>query len=211
MTSFVLALAVLAGCAGSDAGGNSQPGEVSEAWKNPPRVGTGRDPDPVSLAGDRRVILHQPPHARQPNPITMIMVNEAHSERASTEGRIRLAMNDPAQAYKVLGEQEMQALFESMEDRGLDSVSTPYTAQDAQYFDDSLGIERFRGILFIENGGKVTKVLGFKPTGKDDFAGQQRYRVFAEMKVLVFRWYNSRAESELPVSGISLPSAPGRQ
>jgi hypothetical protein len=183
------AILSLAACASS--------GRVAENAGQPGRE-TGPEPagvTPVSAPGtqhDRRVIAYDP-RTR----LFMILVNTGHSGRASEAGRRALALGRPDVAYKVIGEDAMEALFESMRNRGAFSTATPVTDQDRRYFGSQADIsENYRGIILIEEDGQPLKVLGFRALG--DGAGQVRLKLFTDLKYLVTHWFNLRSEIERP-------------
>ncbi len=195
-------LLVLAACSTS---GGTAASRGGNAAANPRWSGEAALPPPEAAApsprGDRRIIYFQ---AREG--VTLILVNEGHSGRSSNKGRLSIAMNDPRGSYKVFADAEMDALLKSMEDRGLARLQVAFEPGDEDYLSpDRAAPDRYRGILYLEEAGRRTKVLGFRPNGKDDVLGQDRYRVFTELKALVTLWYREKNIAESPVGGTGAP------
>ena len=189
-----LSLGALAGCGGQETRDSRRP--VSEAGASNPtkekRSSTGSE----EAAVPRRVVLFVPRTG-----VMMILVNEHHPWRKTRKGRLRLALGKPQQGYKVLTDRQMDALVESLKRRSLSRFATPFEKGDEDYFRRRPDDARYRGILYLEEGSRRLKVLSFRPYGPEDMNGQERLRAFIDFKALVYRWYNSRVETEVPMTG----------
>ena len=185
----LMALLALAACA-SD-GQNS--GNASRAAREgtPERSGGAAVTTPVGQH-DRRVIAYDP-RTR----LFMVLVNQGHSGRATEAGRRALALSRTEVSYKVIEEDAMEALFQSMRNRGAFGAATPVSDEDRRYFGTAADVSaNYRGIILIEEDGLPLKILGFRALG--DSAGQARLKLFTDLKYLVTHWFNLRSEIERP-------------
>jgi hypothetical protein len=152
--------------------------------------------------GDRRIIAYQ----HRPPLVYFILVNEGHRGRATPEGQQRIALNNPHQSYKVLSEVEMDALLESLENRGFARGATAFVPGDEQYFQpQGVGSDRYRGIVYVEEQGVRRKLLGYRPAGPADVDGASMYELFIDAKALCVRWFRDQPRSEQPMQGAGLP------
>lgn len=207
-TLLALSSLLLVACAGTGSGGSDRNG--GSAWNQPPRVKTS-NPGEGGPGRNRHVVLHLPATAQSAAALDLVLVDEGHEDRRSPKGRLRLALGQPQLGYKVLASNEMDALMESLRNKGLQRVIEPFQRGDERYFDEaSLGAPGYRGMIYLDVDGRKTKVLGWKPRGADDKSGQERYLVFRDLKSLVLNWYRSRSASEMPQSGIAMPTAGGQ-
>lgn len=140
------------------------------------------------------MILHQVRGA----PV-MIMVNEGHSGLKTPKGQLAIALNDASQPFKILDEQRMDNLLASFNNYGLARVATTFERGDERYFGgDGGGTERYRGILYVEDNGVRSKVVGVRAMGESDLAGQDRYKVYSELKAIFSAWFNEVSQAQLP-------------
>lgn len=191
---------LLTGCGSNSPSPSNGSGREPTANGGDPNAGrSGMPPitrDDTPPEGDFRVILYQANGGQ-----TMIMVNRGHTLRKSAEGRRRLALNIPNHGYKLLSETAMKALLQSLEERNLTRLSTPFQRGDERWFDSQAGDARYRGMIFVERNGNRSKVLGFRAAGINDGVGQARYKAFVELKLVFMNWFVSTTDTEVPGSG----------
>jgi hypothetical protein len=178
-----------------------------------------RAPSAAAPHGDVRVIVYQPQQEAKNQAkaggraasnvvpdLLMILVNEGNRGRDTKEGRYNLALQDPNRGYKVMTEQDTDALIKSFENLGWAEGATPFVPGDEQYLVSGANAANYRGIIFVETSAGKFKLLGTKPGGPNDVAGQERYKKFVGLKTAVAAWFQASA-GEMPVGdGTPLPT-----
>jgi hypothetical protein len=153
---------------------------------------------------DTRVMFYQPK-----GDLLMILVNEAHSGRATESGRVALALGESNRAYKILSDAQMDALLKSLANAGYDVNADEFVLGDEQYLAKTAGeIPRYQGIISVEQGPSKTKLLGFRRASEGDALGLKRYQAYTVLKSLVQKWFGDSSQSEFPVGGVSI--GPGK-
>lgn len=151
------------------------------------------DPDAPAVYNrirDARIMLYQPQNAT-----VMIMVNNGHSKRRTTNGQLQLCNNRADVGYMPLSDRQIDALLESMKERNAALVREPWSSRHDRLLRARKGeVERFRGIIVVENDGGREAYVGWRPQGPNDVAGQERYRVFTELKLLIAGWGSGYVE-----------------
>ena len=159
--------------------------------------------------GDVRVIFYQPRRVTRQGQtvedLVMVMVNENNALRGTERGRYNISLQDPNRAYKVMTEEQTDALLKSLDNYGFARQATPFEPGDEQYLaGSSADIPRYRGVLFVESARGKFKVVGTQPGGSSDAMGAQRFKEFTEMKGVVAHWFRlDHVPSEMPVGGAS--------
>ena len=156
------------------------------------------DPVAEQSLGDVRLVLHQANGAQ-----TMILVNRGNPRRTSLAGQRQLAMGIPDHGYKVLSEEAMTALLTSLDQYNFERLASDFERGDETWFNPRADDRRYRGILYIERNGTRRKILGFRPAGRDDGVGHQRYQAFVNLKLVFMRWFVSTTATEVP-GGVQL-------
>lgn len=155
--------------------------------------------------GDVRVAFFQPAgRTRDGKPIPeqrLILVNENHRRRADENGRYELAMQDPQRAYKVLSEEQADALLKSLAYKDWRSAARPFQSGDEAYFSSTAATDdRFKGVILIESSEGRFLIVGQRGAGQADAAGAQRYAQFVELKSRIIA-FTDGAATETPIGG----------
>lgn len=185
--SGLASLLLLAACSSPGSGDAADPGRDD-----------GAPPGPVV---DRRVAFFEPRTGA-----LMILVNEGHSGRATKEGRINIALGRPRQPYKVLEEGRMRQVLAALEKIGVRRYATSFQRGDERFLDPEADIPRYKGLILLQEGDRLQKVVARQPHGPTDTQGHRAYRDFQKLKGVVYWWYE-RSRSEDPLAGVSLPGS----
>jgi hypothetical protein len=204
----VFAALVFAGCSGT----SSSSRDDSDSSKTTASGVARKTADPN--AEDVRVMFYQPPgklrSGEAHGDLAMILVNESHRLRATDQGRYAIALQDPNRAYNVMTEEQATSLLASLENYGLSEAASPFVEGDEALLTPAAANDRYRGVIVVERGTKRLKVVGMRPAGQTDVAGQRRYKQFVDMKGAVAIWARATA-SELPIGGAAnVPRATDR-
>ena len=191
---------VTAGCSETTGGSRNSDSGRSSASETPRRAAT---PGPN---GDVRVIVFQPATRTRDGKdvagLWMILVNENHSWRETEKGRYDIALQDPNRGYKVMTEDQTESLLKSLDNLGFNEAATPFVQGDEGYLTPAAASDRFRGVIYVETAKGRVKLLGQRPAGNTDVAGQRRYEQYVNYKTVVTTWFQSTV-GELPVGGAS--------
>jgi hypothetical protein len=189
----VLALALMSmGCDSTGSTGGGGPASASAR----PGVSETANPEAVYQSiDDCRVVLYQPKTRA-----SMILVNRAHSKRATAKGRLDLALGRKSGGYNVLSDRQIDELLEAMKVRNANVLEEPFSREDERYLNAGPNdISGYKGIIVVENGGQRTKYVGLKP-GNDPVLAA-KYRVFVDLKLLIAAIYRSTGPIEMPEAG----------
>jgi hypothetical protein len=193
--ALLLSAAFLASCSESTSSGRRSDGGRSTA-----SAARGTGPN-----GDVRVAYFQPAgRTRDGKPIPeqcLILVNENHRLRADERGRYTLALDDPQRAYKVLSEEQADALLKSLAYKDWRTFAQPFRSGDEGYFSSGATTdERFKGVILIESSEGKFLIVGQRGAGQADAAGAQRYQQFVELKSRIIA-FTDGAATETPIGG----------
>ncbi len=206
MTSFsrrgaaatLVATVLLAACSETTGGSRNSDAGRSSSTASPRRT-TSAGPD-----GDVRVIVFQPASrtrdGKSVSDLWMILVNENHSQRETDQGRYDIALQDPNRGYKVMTEDQTASLLKSLDNLGFNEAASPFVQGDEGYLTPAASSDRFRGVIYVETAKGRVKLIGQRPAGNTDVAGQRRYEQYVNFKTVVTTWFQSTV-GELPVGG----------
>ncbi len=193
LASIIAVCSLTIACSGTGGSSGRSSTDTPEARKSTPS-GT-----------DSRVMMYQ-----SKNDVLMIFVNESHSWRKSRDGRLAIALQDGSRSYFVISDDEMDALIQSIDARGYSTKATPFVQGDEQFISTrARDIPRYQGIVYVERGNSKTKMLGYRPNGQNDVAGQRDLMLFTEVKGVVQAIAMRNQRSEFPDGGVALPAKGG--
>lgn len=198
--SLLLLALILALVACSSSGGTGGRSTSNSGRNSGDRVSSGFPDAPESNSqpsrGDRRVIFYQ-----AKNSVAMILVNRGHSGLKSEQGRLNIALGNPHQSFKALDEDAMESLLKNLGAKGFDAGSSEFVRGDERYFDPRAdGSDGYRGIFYVEDNGRRSKMLGLRPQGFNDVQGQRRYQDFSDLKTILLIYWDGVSKSEMPSS-----------
>lgn len=197
-TTVVLAMTLgVIGCGSTDGGSNAS--NSNRPTRSSSTGGGSGDTQPFldteaaavyNRIRDARVLLYQPQNGTQ-----LIMVNHGHSKRRTRAGQLELCNNRAEVGYMPQSDRQIDALLESMRERNAELIKEPWTARHDRLLKARKGqVARFKGMIMVENDGRRYAYVGWQPQGNADVSGQERYRVFTELKFLVASWSNGYVE-----------------
>lgn len=180
--AFVLFLATLAACA--------------EAPTQPVGTAPGTSPEAAPpKARTVRIIVY----AHGTNPQTFITVNASHPGLADAKGRLAIALGRRTQGFKVLDDVAIDRLLASLTGKGFDADATEFVPGDEALVTGSGSLpERFRGTVYVELDGVRRKLVGVRPNGRDDQAGQERLRRFTEIRMTAITFWDMKGQTDYP-------------
>ncbi|MFT7619120.1 MAG: hypothetical protein ACI97A_002769 [Planctomycetota bacterium] len=156
---------------------------------------------------DCRVLLYDPRTAA-----TIILVNKKHSWRKDERSQLNITNGVRNRTYKLLTDQQIDALLETFKQRGADGIRAKYTDRHAALLSHrSKKGDSFKGIIIIENNGRRSSYIARTPRGEP--SAIQKYAIFSQMRQAVFVYdrvglseqVGSSATGSAPLDQLAVP------